>query len=220
MIIVMHIYLLKGTITVVRDGAHDAAIATDRNNKQAIFTNCAPFTNNITEINNTQVVNAKNLSVVMPMFNLIEYNDPYWKTSGRLYQFCRDEPDNNITDSESFKSKSKSLDNTNGESITNAKIAKSLKYFSNVWSFLEMPLINCETNVILTWSANCVNSEGHRVINFFNNSYKTLCSSCVPLSTKGNTKLLQQLKSGFKRIINWNEYQSKVTRENRNQYLD
>ena len=77
MIIVMHIYLLKGTITVVRDGAHDAAIATDRNNKQAIFTNCAPFTNNITEINNTQVVNAKNLSVVMPMFNLIEYNDPY-----------------------------------------------------------------------------------------------------------------------------------------------
>ena len=77
MIIVMHIYLLKGTITVVRDGAHDAAIVTDRNNKQAIFTNCAPFTNNITEINNTQVVNAKNLSVVMPMFNLIEYNDPY-----------------------------------------------------------------------------------------------------------------------------------------------
>ena len=83
-----------------------------------------------------------------------------------------------------------------------------------------MPLINCETNVILTWSANCVNSEGHRVINFFNNSYKTLYSSCVPLSTKDNTKLLQQLKSGFKRIINWNEYQSKVTRENRNQYLD
>ena len=77
MIIVMHIYLLKGTTTVVRDGAHDVAIATDRNNKQAIFRNSAPFTNNITEINNIQVVNAKNLSVVMPMFNLIEYNDRY-----------------------------------------------------------------------------------------------------------------------------------------------
>ena len=95
--------LVKGTITVAREGADDAAIATDRNNKKAICKNCSPFTDHITEINNTQVVNAKDLNVVMPINNLIEYSDPYSKKSGSLYQFCRDEPDNNIADSKSFK---------------------------------------------------------------------------------------------------------------------
>ena len=97
--------LVSGTTSVVGAVTNNAATATDRNNKQAIFKNCAPFTDCITEINNTQVDNAKDLDVVMPMYNLIEYNDNYSKTSGSLHQFCRDEPNNNTTDSKSFKFK-------------------------------------------------------------------------------------------------------------------
>ena len=64
--------LVKGTITVVRAGATEALRQTDRNNKQTIFKNCAPSTDCITEINNTQVDNAKDLDVVMVMYNLID----------------------------------------------------------------------------------------------------------------------------------------------------
>ena len=62
--------LVSGTITVFGAGADDAAIAADRNNKQTIFKNCAPFTDCITEINNTQVDNEKDLHIVMPMYNI------------------------------------------------------------------------------------------------------------------------------------------------------
>ena len=74
---------MSGTITVVGAGVDDAARATNRNNEQAIFKKFAPFTDSITEINNTQVDNAKN--VLMSMYNLIEYSDNYSKTSGSLY---------------------------------------------------------------------------------------------------------------------------------------
>ena len=78
-----------------------------RNNKQTIFKYCAPFTDCIIEINNTQVGNAKDLDVVMSMYNLmynlIEYSNNYSKTSGSLWQYCTDEPDNNITDSKSLQ---------------------------------------------------------------------------------------------------------------------
>ena len=57
-----------------------------------IFKNCAPFTNCISEINNTQVDNAKDINIVMPMYNLIEYSDNYAKTSGSLWQYCKDIP--------------------------------------------------------------------------------------------------------------------------------
>ena len=67
--------------------------------------NWAPSTDCITEINITKVV--KDLDVVMPMYYLIEYSNNYIKTSGSLYQFCIDESNKNITDSESFKFKSK-----------------------------------------------------------------------------------------------------------------
>ena len=95
--------LVSGTITVVGAGADDVARAADRNNKQAIFKNCAPFADCITERNNTQVDNAKDLDLVMWMYDLIEYSNSYSKPSRSLYQFCRDELNNIITDSESFK---------------------------------------------------------------------------------------------------------------------
>ena len=85
----------KGTITVTNIGT--AAAPNDRN-KKVIFKNCAPYTNCISEINNTQVDDARDIGVVMPMYNLIEYSDTYSKTSGSPCQFYRDEPALNNND--------------------------------------------------------------------------------------------------------------------------
>ena len=83
-----------------------------------------------------------------------------------------------------------------------------LEYLSNFWRTLEMPLINCEVNIILTWSSTCVitNSTG---AGRFAITDTRLYVPVVTLSTQENTKLLQQLKSVFKRVINWNKYLSK-----------
>ena len=89
--------LVNGTIKIT--GAGDDAVARQANerNKEVIFTNCASFTNCISEISNTQMNNAKDLDVVMPMYNLIEYSDNYSKTSGSLWEYYRDGPNDNIT---------------------------------------------------------------------------------------------------------------------------
>ena len=124
--------------------------------------NCAPFTNCISEINNTQIDNAKDINIVIPMYNLIEYSDNYSKTSGSLRQYCKDisAVDNNnaivnfaqsnLTDLFNFKVKMTSQTGDNGTEIV--EIMGPLKYISNFWRTLEMPLINCEINLILTWS--------------------------------------------------------------------
>ena len=82
-----------------------------------------------------------------------------------------------------------------------------------------MPLINCEINLILTWSGDYVISSATGAIKFKVTETK-LYVPVVTLSTQGNEKLLQQLKSGFKGIINWNKYKLKVLPEGRNQCLD
>ena len=84
-----------------------------------------------------------------------------------------------------------------------------LKYLSNFWRTFEMPLINCEVNLISTWSSTCVitYSTGAEIFAITDpGPYVPV----VTLSTQENTKLLQQLKSGFKRVINWNKYLSKL----------
>ena len=91
---------------------------------------------------------------------------------------------------------------TSGSVQQNAKIAVALKYLSNFWRSLEIPLINCEVNLILTCSGSCVISEGNRVTTFAITDTK-LYVPVVNLSTLDNKKLLQQFKLGFKRTINW-----------------
>ena len=76
--------LVKGTITIAGAGDDAAARQADERDNGATFKNCAPFTNCISEINNTQVDNAKDIDIVMPMYNLIEYSDNYAKTAGSL----------------------------------------------------------------------------------------------------------------------------------------
>ena len=81
-----------------------------------------------------------------------------------------------------------------------------------------MPFINCEINLILTCSANCVISEVARVTTCAITDTR-LYVQVVTLSPNDNAELLQQSKPGFKRTINWNKYQSKVTIQRQNQYL-
>ena len=78
--------LVKGTITIEGAGADAAVRQADERDKGVIFKNCAPFTNCISKINNTQVDNARDIDIVMPMYNLIEYSDNFAKTSGSLWQ--------------------------------------------------------------------------------------------------------------------------------------
>ena len=87
--------LVKGKITITRAGDDAAARQTDERDKGVAFKNCAPFTNCISEINNTQVDNAKDIDIVMSMYTLIEYCDNYAKTTGSLWQYISDEPDDN-----------------------------------------------------------------------------------------------------------------------------
>ena len=196
--------LVKGTITITAAGDDDAAKQLDERNKGIIFKNCVPFTKCISRINNTDIDNAQDIDIVMPMYNLIEYSDNYSKTSGSLWQYYKDGLNDNIQ-SESFKSKIKITGETLAAGNTkDVEIIVPLKYLSNFWRTLEMPLINCEVNLILTWSKDCVitNSEGEGK---FKITETTLYVPVVTLSTQDNAKLLQQLKSGFKRKINWNE---------------
>ena len=138
--------LVKGRITVT--GARDAAKQADETNKGVIFKNCTPFINCKGEINNTERDNAKDIDIVMPMYNLIEYSDNYSKTSGSLWQYYKDEPNDNFADSESFKSKVRITGNTPVDGNTkDVEIIVLLKYLSNFWRTLEIPLINCEVSL-------------------------------------------------------------------------
>ena len=94
-----------------------------------------------------------------------------------------------------------------------------LKYLSNFWRTLDMPLINCEISLILTWYKDCLISSATGETKFKRIEAK-LYASVVTLSVQDNPKLWQQLKSGFKRTIKWNEYQTKVSAEGQKQYLD
>ena len=189
------------------------------------------------EISNKQVDNAKDIDIVMPMYNLIEYSDNYTKTTGSLWQYCKDIPvrnnnnnnnnknnnnknnnnnnnnnnndnqvinftANNLTDSFNFKVKFTGQTDDNG--TKDVEIMIPLKYISNFWRTLEMPLINCEVNLIFTWSSTCVivaTGIPNQTATFTITDTK-LYVPVVTLSTQENTKFLQQLKSGFKRVIN------------------
>ena len=86
-----------------------------------------------------------------------------------------------------------------------------LKYLSNFWRTLEMPLINCEIELILDWSANCViiRTDVDNQVPTFIITETNLYVPLVTLLTQGNSKLIPQLKNGFKRTISWNKYSAK-----------
>ena len=202
--------LVKGIITITGAGNDDATKLADERDKGVTFKSCAPFTKCLSRIKNTDIDNAQDIDILMPMYNLIEYSDDYSKTSGSLWQYYKNDPSNNIADSESFKFNVKiKVKSSNNRNTKDVEIIVPLKYLSNFWRTLKMPLINCEVNLILTWSKDCIitNFEGEGK---FPITETKLYVPVVTLSTQDNAKLLEQLKSGFKRTINWNKYESSV----------
>ena len=183
--------LFKGRITITGVVDDDAARRTDERDKGVIFKNCVPFTNCKSEISNTEIDNANDIDSVMLMYNLIEFSRSYSKLSGSLWQYYKDEPNDNLADSESFKSKLKITRNThvNGNK-KDVEIIVPLEYLSNSWRTLEMLLINCKVNLILKGSSTCVitnytGAEKSAIID------TKLYAAIVTLSTQDNTKVLQ-----------------------------
>ena len=131
----------------------------------------------------------------------------------------KDDPNDNITQSESFKSKVKITGKTPAEGTKDVEIIVPLKYLSNIWTTLEMLVINCEVNHILTWWPTCIISSATWETKFKITETK-LYVPVVTLSTQDNAKLLQQLKSGFKRTISWNKYESNIKTFAQARYLN
>ena len=223
-------YILKGTITV--NAPNNA-----KENEALAFKNNAPFINCISKINVVKIDNAEDLDVVMPMYNLLEYSKNYKKTTGSLWNYYRNEPSDPLSsDSKSFKYKTNITGNTcnidekitddDGNEIDNPKydanevgkneteVVIPLKYLSNFWRSLNILLINCEVELILTWSKNCIladmterDAQGNNpaivasILLEFKITDTTLYVPVVTLSKENDIKLLEQLKSGFKLTI-------------------
>ena len=149
---------------------------------------------------------------MMPMYNLLKCSDIYADSSKSFWQFKRDEQNMNgenpadvtTAGSSSFKYKSSLIENKN-----DATIAVPLKYMSNFFGSLEMPLINCKIHLETSWTKDCVMSNNDGNATFQITSTK-LYVPIVTLSTKDNVNLRKQLNEGFKRSVNWYDYKSKI----------
>ena len=231
---------MGGTITL--EGHNDA----NKQNKNLAFKNNAPFINYISKINGIKTDNAEDLDVVMPMYNLLKYSKNYRKTTGSFWNCYRGEPSNPLSsNSESFKYKTSITGNicniSDGEEGYDAnKVGKNetevvipLKHLSNFWRSLNIPLINCEVELILTWSKNCVlvdmkerDAEGDNPAIVaptgleFKITDTKLYVPVVTLSKESDMKPLEQLKTGFKRTIKWNKYRSQMTIQPQNNSLN
>ena len=183
------------------------------NDTRVAFKNCAPFSRCKTEINDVLIDGANHMYIPMPMYNLIKYSDNYLDTSGSLWQFRRDDSPvnnanlgvvNNNLNSQSFKYKAaivgKTANAADGNSfVKNTEMVVPLKYLSNFWRLLEMPLINCKIYLELNWIEDCILFSNETSIKFEIMDAKSHVPIVI-LSTKGNVNLTRQLSDGFKRL--------------------
>ena len=237
---------VKGKITV-----------TDPNNnanfdRRLTLKHNAPFISCISKINDKLVENAEDLDIAMPIYNLLEYSKNYEKASGSLFNYYRDEPkeptigDGNnainisIRNSESFDYKTKIVGSLAAGELEkdDVEIAIPLKYLGTFWRSLDIPLINCEITLILSWYKECVlvgkalrnapDRQPNPPIAAIESPTSarfeiTDCKLYVPvvtLSAENDNKLLEQLKSGFKRTITWNKYMSQMSNQTKNKNLN
>ena len=218
-------------------------------NKNLVFQNNVPITNCISKINGVKIDNAEDLDVVVAMYNLLGYSKNYRKTTGSLWNYYRDEPNSNIGDSNithsilnsgSFDNKVNFIENgVTHDNLTknDVKIVAPLKYFSNFWRHLDIPLINCEVELILTWFKNCVlidkstreadynaDPNVYQINNPEDAAFKItdvkLFAPVVTLSKENDIKLLEQLKTRFKKTIKWNKYRSEMSIQPQNNNLN
>ena len=206
---------------ILIDGTIRAAAANA--NTRLALKNCAPFTKCNFDDDDEHVDTAENSDITMAMYNLIEYSDNDQDSSATLYQYKRDEPPEDDTvanltadNSRSFKYKVSLLGNTDLDgNITkrSVKVVVPLKYLSNFFRSLEMPLINCKIKLNLTWKKECVlsNQAGDAV--FIINDRK-MYVPVVTLSKEDNKDFIEQQNKGFQRSIYWNEYKIKKINEN------
>ena len=145
----------------------------------------------------------------MRMYNLIEHSANYDKT-GSLWQYCKVYPNNNMTDSESFKFKSRLTNNTNNVGIANVETAVPFKPWSNFCRTLAMGLISCEVYLKITWSANCVIYQADRATTFAITDTKLYVPVVTPSTWNQDPK----------KKICCNKYHSRVSTQAWNQYLD
>ena len=219
-------YIVKGVIVVINSNKA-------KRNKAVAFKNNAPFISCISKINGADIDNAEDLDVVMLMHNLLEYSKNYTKATGSLQNYYSDEPSDPLSSSsESFKYKTNITGNTYKVGHVEAgydadKVGKNeteivipLKHLSNIWRTLNIPLINCETELILTWSKNCALADMtgelqeiimirqqllHQLDQSFKQQTTKLHVPVVALSKENDKKILDQLKLGFKRTVKWNK---------------
>ena len=233
---------VKGRITVTNpnDNANF--------NKELTLKNNAPFISCIFLCNGELVESAEDLDIVMPMYNLLEYSKNYEKTSGSLFNYYRDEP-NEITigagnnkinisnrNSKSFDYKPKITGrlHVGEDEKEDVEIAIPLKYLGNFWRSLDIPLINCEITLVLSWYKECVlvgkafrgppAAAANRINSPTNAKFEIndckLYVAVVTLSAENDNKLLEQLKSGFRITIKWNKYMSQMSNQNKNNNLN
>ena len=216
--------------TVAKANASNTANDNGFGEKKLIFKNNAPFINCISKTNGIKIDNAEYLDVVMPMYNLLEYSKNYIKTAGSLWNYYRDKPSSSIDDdniihsilnSESFDYRANFMEDgvTHNNLLKNdVKVVVPVKHLSNFWRSLNIPIINSEVELILTWIKNCVlidkwtreaNYDADPNVYKINNPENAIFEikdtklyvPVVTLSKEDNIKNLGQLKSGFKRTI-------------------
>ena len=156
------------------------------------------------------------------MYNLLEYGQNYSMTSGSLWNYYRDkidDVDDNAADGKPFNHKTKIVGKTpqrpanEGDAnrspvpTLNVEITIPLKHLSNFWKSLDLPLIDCELQLDLSWKKDCVLMEQNNNItgtNFMITNTKRYFPF-VTLSINHNIKFLEKIKQGFKRAISWNK---------------
>ena len=216
----------------------DIKVENADNNTRAAIKNCHPFTRASSKLNDEQVDTADNLDVTAELYNMLEYSDNYADTAASLYRYKRPEPRGNnevlndltAANSSSFKYQSgliqKQLTTENGHSTPinagadlnfnvahrvwkNIKIAVPLKYVSNFFRSLELPLINTKLYMEQNWTKYSV----LRSINqnsIFQITKGELYIPVLTLNTENNNKLSRLLSKGFERTVIWNECKSKI----------
>ena len=223
-----------------------------------IYKNNVSFWSYISKINNTFVGNAEDLNIVMLVHNLLEYSYKYSMTSKSLWNYYRDEvnDDENENDnannnrknnnktltSQSFEYMTKWIRSTpNNNDTLNTEAAVPLQYLGNFWRFLNLPLINCEIELDLSWSKSIISEisiaprtpanpdanllfQEMAIIQTNGTTFQVNNAKIyvwfVTLSINDNIKFLKNIKQGFKRIISWNKYIPKITTQPKNNNLD
>ena len=196
---------------------------TDLGQKDVAFKNNAPIRSCITKINSALIDDTEGLSIVTPMYNLLEYSQNYSVASEKLWNYYRDkvdDVDDSASNRKSFKYKTKIV----GKTIPplNTEDAVPLKYLRYFWRSFDLPLINCEIELELKWTENCVLIEKDDNITGVSSTITTtkLYVPVVSLSINDNKKFLENIKRGFKITISWNRYRCEITTQPKSKNID